>query len=129
MLRVFKYVSLSLIGSLSLLSSSVVAGPQESYGDQCQYTYKGEWRNVCLTKRGRVLDGDGKLEGLLGKNYTTYSPPSRYGTTSFQGGYSTKKFDSVNNGNTVVEYGCVSNASGSCIGKSWKILYQYTGSN
>jgi hypothetical protein len=130
MLKIGCVAYLALIGPLLTFGTSAIAGPKDNYGDQCKYKFE----SLCLTQRGRVLDGfTGALMGYLGKDYTIYRAPytvragSYVGTVT--GGYTTNRYDQVNNGDTVVRYECPSDAGGSCKGQTTKTLYQYSGAN
>ena len=129
MLRTIWASYFALIGPLLAFGAGAIAGPKDNYGDACKYKFE----SLCLTQRGRVLTEAGTLIGLLGKDYTRYTAPYTVRAGSYvgavAGGYTTSRYEQVNNNNTVVEYKCGSDASGSCIGKTYKTLYQYSGTN
>jgi hypothetical protein len=102
---------------------SALAGPADSYGDQCTRMYLKDDYVYCVTPKGRVFyyNEDNKsttgLAGILGKDYN-------YATLD---AYIIRRFEKINNGNKLIEYRCHSDGRGNCNGASKKYVHNYLG--
>ena len=125
---------LALSGSLLGFSAASIAGPKDNFGDPCLYRYaepENTWSYECLTKKGRVLNKNGQLQGYLGRDHVD-SIPSKYmsfgngkGITLPGGTYSIRYEQAGKDNEMLVSYSCSSDFNGTCTGKTTKKIKYY----
>lgn len=153
-----KHLHKAFFVALTVLSicPSALAGPADTYADQCRYMYEeerymAEVHGLCLTPKGRILKFTFRYYpdtpdvtantsntyfreqmGLLNNDFTFYSKGQTIAvgkgkTISSSGSYITNNFKQIDNGNKLLVYSCSSNSSGTCNDGSSKKIFNYIG--